>query len=86
MKTNDGGVNDMLHQVWMEGFCVMEGASGASFVGIVEAETFSEAVVEAVRLKVEQGMLDGRQFNKDRLTYWGCRFFESEYCARKSFG
>ena len=68
--------------LWMEGFTVMEGSAGAEYCGTYEAETLKDAVKQWVDEKPERkGLTD---FN--RLTYWGCRFFDNESAARASFG
>jgi hypothetical protein len=52
------------------------------FHGEYEAESFPEAVRQAV---AKQGM-DPHLVSYKNLTYWGCRFYDNEADARRSFG
>lgn len=61
------------YEVWMES----HSATGDSS----EAKTFAEACAVWNREKGHPGY-----FDPERLTYWGCRFFDNEHNARKSFG
>jgi hypothetical protein len=67
--------------IWMEGFRVMEGESKAVFQGEIEAESFKDAC----RILAEQQEW-GELFKADPPSYWGCRLFDDEKKARKSFG
>lgn len=66
------------YDVWMEGFVCTGESSKAHFVGSVKAETFKKAC--------------DKLFNNDilydpiNLTHWGCRLYDNEADARKSFG
>jgi len=44
-------------------------------------QNFAEACAVWNREKGHPGY-----FDPERLTYWGCRFFDNEHNARKSFG
>jgi hypothetical protein len=80
----DGVLRDvvMLWEVWMEGYCVTGNRKGAEFLGKFFG-TWKEAVTKAVTQKFDQ--LDG-YWDEDKLTYWGCRFFDNEEEARSTFG
>lgn len=65
-------------EVWIEGYAASGNRSGARLLDIIQANTFTEAVIEA-------GRGDG-SFNPDNLTFWGCRSFDNEEDARKSYG
>jgi len=71
-------------QIWTEGYSATGQSSKAHYHSEVEAETFCDAV------KVYRDSLtDERSKNcidLNRLTFWGCRFFDNESDARKSFG
>jgi hypothetical protein len=67
--------------VWLEGYEVTGNESNARFVGTVEADTFAEACAE---LMAKPPWNDGN-FNREALTYWGCRLFDNEADARKTF-
>ena len=69
------------YKVWKEGYlCTgMEGRpSPASFVGECEANSFRDACIK----------LCGRDinFNRDKLSIWGCRLYSNEQSARSTFG
>jgi hypothetical protein len=69
------------YDVWMEGYAATGNFSGAEFCGVYEAETFAEACAKWNREQGEPGYFDSKD-----LTYWGCRFFDNERDARRSFG
>lgn len=69
-------------QVWNEGYAATGESGKAQYLGTYPAETFKEAVAKAIVAK----NWDKSYFNEDRLTYWGCRFFDNEASARASFG
>ena len=77
---------ERIYNVWAEGYLVsgMEGVpSGPSFLGSVMAKSFEESVQKLSDIKDEDGA--GRNdYDVKRLTYWGCKLFESESEARVS--
>jgi hypothetical protein len=68
--------------VWVEGYQVTGNKDEARLVGTVEAPTFAEACAS---LMSKPPWNDGN-FDRENLTYWGCRLFDNEVDARKSFG
>lgn len=69
-------------EIWAEGFRFNHDEGHASLMGTQEAETFKEACdLLAAR---DRGF--ERSYNPDRLTHWGCRLFDNEADARKTFG
>jgi hypothetical protein len=68
----------MLFQVWQEGFRATGESSPAILHGEVEAPTFRAACAEVFKGE--------STFDADTLTYWGCRLFDNETEARRSFG
>lgn len=72
----------MYYNVWMEGFALSgEGErSQASLVGSVEANNFQEAC-DKICLARYAGLYDA-----EHKTVWGCRLFDNEIDARKTFG
>lgn len=75
------------YQVWIEGYA----ATGESAMAgrltrknedtLWQGETFKAACENALRtLK-----WDMSYYNKERNTYWMCRFFDNEIDARRSF-
>lgn len=73
-------------EIWSEGYLVsgMEGIPAtAQLEGKFHAETFSDACKKwAETLPVKEQKL----FNPVYLTFWGCKLFDNEADARKSFG
>lgn len=72
---------DKAFEVWREGFRVTGQSATAELVDTVKASDFRSACS-----KVAQKHSWGPLYNESRLTYWGCRLFENEADARKSFG
>ncbi len=74
-------------EIWEEGYLAtgMGGTpSRAHKIGEVSAETFQQAcntLCSPAWWQSKHG-----NYNPDRLTVWGCRLFDNETDARKSFG
>lgn len=64
--------------VWVEGYSATGGGSQAWLKGLAQADNFEEACCIIFN--------DDPYFNKDKLSVWGCRLFDNESDARKSFG
>ena len=75
-------MKDSMFEVWTEGYQATGERSPASFHGVFRAPTFADAVKRCVKEK----KFDTRCFDPERLSYWGCRFFDNEADARRSFG
>lgn len=79
----------MNYNIWMEGCETMEGKTPASFVESVEASSFQEA---CDKCKLNKIIIDDpcykgyNLYDSKRLSFWGCRLFDNEIDARKSFG
>jgi len=72
---------ESLYQIWSEGF-VSQGETGkAKCMGSAIGTNFSACAKLA-----EQNPQFGDLFNPITLTWWGCRLFDNEADARKSFG
>ena len=69
-------------QVWVEGFVVTGESGKAQLMGETEAKTFGEAC----RIVFSKTREHAMYFDPVRLTYWGCRLFDNETDARRSFG
>ena len=73
--------------LWIEGY-LCSGMDGqpekARFVGTFIAENLKDAVIQYKdSLKNEK---EKSYVNIDKMTFWGCRFYDNEQDARKSFG
>ncbi|MBR2388239.1 MAG: hypothetical protein IKB02_05670 [Clostridia bacterium] len=68
--------------LWIEGYAATGESSTAKFLGFYKASTLKEAVTEWLK----ENPQEEKYVNMERLSYWGCRFFDNETEARKSFG
>ena len=72
-------------EIWTEGYVVPECHARAWMIGIQEAETFEQAC----DLFIERHPEYKKYYRKDKdgnPIIWGCRLFDNEIDARKSFG
>ena len=67
-----------IHEVWSEGYRATGEHGTAQKLGEVEAPTFAEAC----------DLVCGKRgdYDSKRGTVWGCRLFNNEADARRSFG
>lgn len=75
------------YEIWMEGYLCsgMDGIpANAMLLGTVEAESFKEACATLCSPKGFQKHYGN--FDSERLSVWGCRLFDNEADARRSFG
>lgn len=76
-------MDNKIFEIWCEGYSVTGGPDNkALFLGRGEGETFNQACVNF--FSENKNFSD--YFNPDKLTYWGCKLFDNEADARKSFG
>ena len=71
-------------EVWTEGYAANGESGDATYHGVFKGETFKDAVAayaDTVDDPYSRSCID-----LERLTFWGCRFFDNETDARKSFG
>lgn len=88
IKQMQGGANE--YQVWAEGFAAT-GEHGTAFqlnltnetCTLWKGDSFREACLNALK---SLNWETDRYYDYSRNTYWGCRFFDNEQDARKSFG
>jgi hypothetical protein len=69
-------------EIWSEGYHANEGRSGATMHGKMNAKNFPEA---CDKFALRNADFD-TEYDKERLTYWGCRLYPHEFLARRSFG
>lgn len=67
-----------LYEIWAEGYAATGQSGSAQLIGHSSGDSFREACDRFFRF---DGLYDSK-----RLTYWGCRLFESEAQARRNFG
>lgn len=86
-------------EIWIEGSCSSDGSYGATrllrkgeFDSHWEGISFQQATVKALNELHWQMLYEGGQgcgtcyYDREINTYYGCRFFDNEQDARKSFG
>ena len=66
------------YNIWAEGWCATGGGGGAVFFGESSGNTFREACITLLN--------KDKSFNKENLSWWGCKLFDNEQDARRSFG
>ena len=72
-------------EIWCEGYAVNGDRGGASLLGIETANTWDEALQKYMKKHPDEIYV--REVNDVKIyTDWGCRLFENESDARKSFG
>jgi hypothetical protein len=72
----------MIYEIWNEGYAATGERAQAQYLGKYNGNTFTEAVKAALEDKKWNMSL----FDENKLSYWGCRFFDNEKDARKIFG
>jgi hypothetical protein len=70
--------------LWLEGFSATGESSGAVMLGNYEAKNFDDAVIQYMKENKSEVNWDGS--GKKEHNIWGCRIFDNEEDARKSFG
>jgi hypothetical protein len=71
-----------VYEIWREGFHVMEGHSHAVLCGTAKGSSFKDACYAFSKKNSEFKTY----FDAQKMTWWGCRLFDNETDARKSFG
>lgn len=74
-------MNEQWYEIWMEGYAATGQSSQAHRVGSYPGTDFYDACKAAARDKQWASY-----YNPQQNTYWGCRLFNDEAAARKSFG
>lgn len=76
-----------LFEVWSEGYMATGEQGIATFRGKAEAETFNEACIKVVGDKLDKDSQGDYIYGLgNKYSIWGCRLFDNETDARKSFG
>ena len=69
-------------EIWSEGFAATGQSGPATFHGYSWGKDFSDAVNRFA----DRNEKFARDYRVGELTYWGCRLFDNESDARRSFG
>jgi hypothetical protein len=74
----------MKYEIWRTGFSITGNSEPACFIGFSYGDTFEEAC------KNYQDEITGKKLDLDAHypfpAIWGCRLYDNEADARKSFG
>ena len=71
------------YEIWTEGYVVTGQSAGASLMGTAKGKDFEDACLNYFDPHDKEHM---RYFDPKRFTYWGCKLFDNQADARKSFG
>lgn len=71
----------MIYEIWSEGYAATGERGTATLLGKYEANSWDEAVQKYMKDNPNRIRIDERGY-----TDWGCRLFDNETSARKSFG
>lgn len=71
------------YEIWCEGFVTMESKSGAQLLGKIRATSFKSAAVEFFE---HYGESVNKYFDRESMSFYGCKLFDNEADARKTFG
>lgn len=70
------------YAIWAEGYNATGQRSGAIYLGSGTGKNFKEACLHFARMAPDFN----KHFDAERMTYWGCKLFDNEADARKSYG
>lgn len=76
------GLNLKDYSIWCEGFRASGEIATATFWGVSQGEDFHDAC----KRFVETNASYSQNYDSEGNSYWGCRLFDNEQDARKSFG
>lgn len=86
LRTFEGGMvsTDNCLTLWKEGYAITGQNSDATYLGNFPTNSLKEAVKQFKESKEKEGLENS--IDLEKLTDWGCRFFNNEADARRSFG
>lgn len=68
---------EKIYEVWTEGYIVTGNSSGAKYYGSTPAISFKAACIKLIGLDA---------LDEDKTSVWGCKCYDNEVDARKTFG
>ena len=71
--------------LWVEGFAVQGNQGTAQFLGTYEASNITEAVMQFMDENPDTEV-ELHRFGDHEHAIWGCRIFDNEKDARRSYG
>lgn len=78
MVTREEGASYKSWEIFSEGYIAIGNSGSASRMGIEHGESFKIACIKYFN--------GDDNFNKETMTYWGCRLFDNLTDAQASFG
>ena len=69
------------YDIWSEGYCLNGERSEAWLEGTYEGESFLDACKQMVKDKKYENL-----YNEQYNSIWGCKLYDNEADARRSFG
>lgn len=69
-------------EVWTEGYAATGERGYAVLHGTYQAHTFKEAVEQWL----DEDIRRWKDYNPERMTFWGCKLYNNEKDARAFFG
>lgn len=69
------------YEVWLEGYDIKIDSAPAEYLGSTIAENFQQACEIVLK---RRDMME--HFDSEKLIYVGCKLFDNEIDARRSFG
>ena len=66
------------YEIWSEGFAATGNSAPATYHGTASGKTFRDACKKYFK--------GSKSYNAKTNSLWGCRLFDNETAARKSFG
>jgi hypothetical protein len=69
---------DKTYTIWSEGYSTTGSSGTALSHGFSAGETFEDACIDK--------FADNEYYNQERNTLWGCRLFDNQRDARRTFG
>lgn len=70
------------YEIWSEGYCASGDSAPATLLGVCGGDDFRDACINFANINEPFR----EEFDSKQMTCWGCRLFDNEADARKSFG
>ena len=83
-ETNKKEITNNVISLWSEGYSATGDYSDATYHGNFNAINLRDAVKQFKNSLTDESSKKLIDLNK--LTFWGCKFFDNEHDARKNFG
>ena len=71
-------IKQLEFEIWSEGFNITGNSGKATLHGTIEAKNFKDSCNKFFK--------NADSYDPEDLTYWGCRLYDNETDARRTFG